>query len=88
MKLPYNPSIEEPAVKKHMLLFRRVSYNRFRWWRWVDSYPKMNPRSPLLERIKNGDFDNFVYFVQAIYCEHKLNKLWIECNGDIIKYNE
>lgn len=88
MRKPYNPAINKDALEYYMTKFRKISYNRFRWWRWFDSNPPAPSKTTLEYKIKNGDYDSWVFMVQAIYCEHLLNDMWEENKGDILKYNE
>lgn len=88
-ELPYSPSmnIETINLRLKKTPHKKISYNRFRWWRWADKISQ-NKNSTLLHRIKRGEFDNYIYYLQAIICENMLNDLWLECKGDILKYNE
>jgi hypothetical protein len=40
-----------------------------------DPKPLLPKQSPLLDRIKNGDFDYSHYNYQAMWCEHEMNKV-------------
>jgi len=45
--------------------------------------------TPLLDRIKNGDFDYSHYGYQAMWCEHEMNKLYMSIGyGDMGRYVE
>lgn len=88
MKKPYQPSISKTTVLKMLSSYKKISYNRFRWWRWFDKNNPLHSKSSLIDKIKNGEFDNFVYFLQSILCEHMLNQIWEDSKGDILKYNE
>ena len=42
-----------------------IKYNRFQWWRNYDSKSELTKYHPLLQRIRNGDFDFSHYYWQA-----------------------
>lgn len=88
MNKVYEPSMSRETLQLYMSYFRKISYNRFRWWRWIEGNPPAPSKVPLLYKIKNGDFDSFIFMIQAVYCEHLLNDLWFECKGNVAKYNE
>ena len=88
MEKPYQPSISETTILKMLSSYKKINYNRFRWWRWFDKNKPLPNKYPLIDKIRNGEFDNFVYFLQSILCEHMLNQIWEDSKGDILKYNE
>lgn len=49
-----------------------VKYNRFQWWRNYDSKSELTKYHPLLQRIRNGDFDFSHYYWQAQKAIHQL----------------
>ena len=54
----YNPVLTRPQLEKELSKLRKLNYNAFRWWRMYDvKSPKLHHRCPLIDRIKNGDFD-------------------------------
>jgi hypothetical protein len=69
--------------------YKKLNYNQFRWWRWYDSKNKPLPyKSSFRDKILNGDYDQGPFMLQAQLCEHMLNELLEECDGDYQKYLE
>ena len=58
-----------------------IKYNRFQWWRNYDSKSELTKYHPLLQRIRNGDFDFSHYYWQA-------QNAIIQLNDNIINKNE
>jgi hypothetical protein len=54
-------------VKKEIQKFTPTKYNKFYWWRRFKSRDTLHKNYPLLDRIKNGDFNYSDYRVQALY---------------------
>ena len=76
-------------IEKQLKNYQQLNYNRFRWWRWYEAKNKpLGYKADFREKIFNGDFDSSCYGWQAYLCEHMLNELTIEVEGDIQKYNE
>jgi len=72
----YNPSYSQEQLEKKFKKLRKLNYNAFRWWRMYDDpKPSLPKQSPLLDKIKNGDFDYSHYNYQAMWCEHEMNKI-------------
>jgi hypothetical protein len=86
----YSPSLTEKQLQKQFSKLRKVNYNRFFWWRMYDNPNKpLHVYTPLLDRIKNGDFDYSHYGYQAMWCEHEMNKLYVSIgSGDMGRYVE
>jgi hypothetical protein len=73
----YNPSLSEAQLEKEFSKLRKLKYNQFRWWRMYDNPKPPKPKqSPLIDKIKNGDFDYSHYRFQAMWCEHEMNKIY------------
>ena len=53
-----------------------------------DPKQKLHPRSPLRDRIMNGDFDYSHYKYQAMWCEHDINDLFTKYHNDSGRYVE
>jgi len=90
INLPYSPSHSLEWLEKFFEKdYYKKPYDRFMWWR---SYsPKrrpLHPRSTLLDRILNGDFDlaSYKYEIEAV--EHKLNEKYVELFEDQGRYVE
>ena len=86
----YSPSLTETQLQKKFSKLRKLNYNRFFWWRMYDNPNKpLHVYTPLIDRIKNGDFDYSHYNYQAMWCEHEMNKLYVSIgSGDMGRYVE
>tara|TARA_R110000803_G_scaffold2472_3_gene8408 strand:+ start:424 stop:942 length:519 start_codon:yes stop_codon:yes gene_type:complete len=79
----YNPTLSRKQLESKFSKLRKLKYNQFRWWRMYDNPNKsLDTRSPLRDRILNGDFDFSHYWYQASWVEHDINDLQIECKDD------
>ena len=58
-----------------------MAYNKFRWWASSKMKKKLPENKPLLDRIRNGDFEYSPYFSQA---DHN-RELSIEAFNNSIK---
>jgi hypothetical protein len=73
----HNPYLSEEELLKKFSKLRKLTYNKFRWWRMYDDISLKKPsKSPLIEKIKNGDFNYSHYGFQAMWCEHEINKVY------------
>ena len=78
----YKTHSKEVVLKK-LSNFQPLNYNQFRWWRRWDSKNKpLHKLKPLLDKIRNGDFDYSHYFWQAQFCEIELNEKYLQLNDD------
>ena len=83
MRQIFHPSLSRKQLQTHFDKLQKLNYNVFRWWRMYESKNKpLDNRKPLRERIMNGDFEFSHYYLQALWVEHDLNDLQIECKGD------
>ena len=74
----YTPSLSESELEIVFSKLKKLNYNRFFWWRMYDvPNQPLHVYAPLLDRIKNGDFDYSHYGYQAMWCEHEMNKLYV-----------
>lgn len=79
----FNPSLSRKQLQTHFDKLQKLNYNAFRWWRMYESKNKpLDNRKPLRERIMNGDFEFSHYYLQALWVEHDINDLQIECKDD------
>ena len=79
----YTPSLSQEHLEKKFSKLRKLKYNTFRWWRMYDNPKPSKPKhSPLLDKIKNGDFDYSHYGYQAMWCEHEINKVYTRIGYD------
>ena len=72
------------VVLEKLSNFQPLNYNQFRWWRRWDSKNKpLHKLKPLLDKIRNGDFDHSHYFWQVQFCEIELNEKYLQLkDGD------
>lgn len=87
---PYKP---QHSVKWLEAYFKdnyyKRPYNRFHWWRsYVDKNKPMSSRSPLRDRILNGDFGLASYKFEAEVVEHRMNERFVELHDDMGRYVE
>jgi hypothetical protein len=79
----FNPSLSRKQLQTYFDKLQKLNYNAFRWWRMYESKNKpLDTRKPLRERIMNGDFEFSHYYLQALWVEHDINDLQIECRDD------
>jgi len=72
----YHPPLSQNQLEKKFKKLRKLNYNPYRWWRMYDNpKPSLPKLSPLLDKIKNGDYDYSHYMYQAMWCEHEMNKI-------------
>lgn len=90
MTAPYKPVHTreelEKYFKQHMY---KKTYDRFSWWRMYT--PKNNAlpkRSPLIDKVLNGDYEFSHYKLQAEWVEHDLNDLHEMYYPDVARYVE
>jgi len=90
INLPHKPvhSVEwlEDFFAKN---YYKKPYDRFSWWRKYTSINKpLSKRSPLRDRILNGDFDIGSYSFEAELVEHTINDKFIKNYNDQGKFVE
>ena len=87
---PYNPSHSEKWLESYFKKnYYKRPYNRFHWWRsYVDKNKPLPNRSPLRDRILNGDFNFGPYKFEAEVVEHKMNEKFVELHEDMGRYVE
>ena len=79
----YSPTFPKPYIQEQLSKLRKLSYNQFRWWRMYDNPTLPLPnKSPLIDKILNGDFDYPHFKLQAELVEHELNELAQKCGGN------
>lgn len=70
----------EELILKEISKLRPLNYNRFMWWRRFDQKKRsLDNKSPLLDKIKNGDLEFSHYYWQALYTEIEMNEKYNEC---------
>ena len=90
INLPYRPLHSEQWLEKYFKdNYYKKPYDRFKWWRnYVSKTKPLFDRTPLRDRILNGDFDFGPYKFEAEVVEHRLNKKAIELHNDQGRYIE
>jgi hypothetical protein len=69
----YNTGNED-LILREIAKLRATTYNKFQWWRkFAPTNKPLDDKSPLIDRIKNGDLEFSNYFWQALYTEMELN---------------
>ena len=85
----YSPTFPKPYIQEQLSKLKKLNYNQFRWWRMYDNLtPPLPNKSPLIDKILNGDFDYPHYKLQAELVEHELNELVKKCGGNNEKFGE
>jgi len=86
----YSPTLSEVELENKFSKLKKVNYNKFFWWRMYDNKnPPLHVYTPLIDRIKNGDFNYSHYNYQAQWCEHKMNELYMIIGSeDVGRYVE
>ena len=70
------------VILKKLSHYTPLKYNQFYWWRkWGPQNKPLFSSRPLLDKIKNGDFDFSLYFWQALYAVLEANELVKESIG-------
>jgi hypothetical protein len=89
MRQIFHPTLSRKQLQKSFDKLQKLNYNQFRWWRMYESKNKpLDDRKPLRERIMNGDFEFSHYYLQALWVEHDINDLRIECDDDDGLFNQ
>jgi len=71
--------INEKILKKEINKLYSLKYNRFFWWRKYSPINKPLPsKSPLWDKILNGDFELSHFYWQAKQAELEINQLYNE----------
>jgi hypothetical protein len=79
----YSPVLPLSHIKTQLSKLKKLSYNKFKWWRMYGSYTNPLPnKSPLIDKILNGDFEYPHYKLQAELVEHELNSLALKFGGN------
>jgi hypothetical protein len=68
--------INEKILKREINKLYPLKYNRFFWWRKYSPINKpLPPKSPLWDKILNGDFEFSHFYWQAKQAELEINQL-------------
>jgi hypothetical protein len=71
----YEVPFTKKEIEKKLSHLKKLKYNQFRWWRMYDNpNPPLPNKSPLWDKIWNGDLDYSHYKYQAMLVEHNINE--------------
>jgi hypothetical protein len=88
IELPYNPPLSKKEVLEELSKYRKLNYNKFKWWRMYDYWNQpLSVKRDIKDRIRNGDFERSVFAPQVWLVEHELNELFESCK-DVEDYRE
>jgi hypothetical protein len=90
VSLPHNPRHSTEWLEKYFKKnYYKKPYNRFHWWRsYVNKNNPLPNRSPLRDKILNGDFDFGPYKFEAEVVEHRINEKYVKYFNDQGRYVE
>ena len=75
----------EKVIKEQISKLKPLKYNQFFWWRkWDCANKPLYKDEPLIDKIKNGDFDFSHYFWQLQHCELELNEIYKNDDNPVI----
>lgn len=61
------------VIEKQLGKLQKLNYNQFFWWRrWNRKTKPLHKYSPLIDKIKNGDYDESPYLFQIYYCDWEI----------------
>jgi len=90
LSLPYTPTHSLDWLEKFFTQnYYKKPYDRFMWWRsYTPKSKPLHPRQPLIDRLRNGDFDMAPYRFEAEIVEHRMNEKYVELKGHSGEWNE
>lgn len=63
------------VIEKQLGKLQKLNYNRFFWWRrWNRKTQSLHKYCPLIDKIKNGDYDESPYLFQIYYCDWEIEQ--------------
>lgn len=63
------------VIEKQLGKLQKLNYNQFFWWRrWNRKTKPLHKYSPLIDKIKNGDYDESPYLFQIYYCDWEIDQ--------------
>ena len=69
MREPYPIELIEEKLSQ----LQKLNYNQFFWWRrWTRMGKPLHKYSPLIDKIKNGDYNDSPYRWQIYYCDWEI----------------
>jgi len=67
------------VIEKQLGKLQKLNYNQFFWWRrWNRKTKPLHKYSPLIDKIKNGDYDESPYLFQIHYCDWEIKQKAIQ----------
>lgn len=71
------------VIEEQLSQLQKLNYNQFFWWRrWGRKGQSLHKYSPLIDKIRNGDFDPSPYLWQIYYCQWEIDQKYNQHAGD------
>lgn len=63
------------VIEEQLSKLQKLNYNQFFWWRrWGRKTQPLHKYSPLIDKIKNGDYNDSPYRWQIYYCDWEIEQ--------------
>jgi hypothetical protein len=71
------------VIEEQLSQLQKLNYNQFFWWRrWGRKTKPLHKYSPLIDKIRNGDYDPSPYLWQIYYCQWEIDQKYKQFEGD------
>ena len=71
------------VIEEQLSKLQKLNYNQFFWWRrWGRKGQSLHKYSPLIDKIRNGDYDPSPYLWQIHFCQWEINQKYKQFEGD------
>ena len=71
------------VIEEQLSKLQKLNYNQFFWWRrWGRKGQSLHKYSPLIDKIRNGDYDPSPYLWQIHYCQWEIDQKYKQYEGD------
>lgn len=71
------------VIEEQLSKLQKLNYNQFFWWRrWGRKTKPLHKYSPLIDKIRNGDYDPSPYLWQIYYCQWEIDQKYKQFEGD------
>ena len=71
------------VIEEHLAQLQKLNYNQFfRWRRWGRKIQPLHKYSPLIDKIRNGDYKPSPYLWQIHYCQWEIDQKYEQYQGD------
>ena len=71
------------VIEEQLSQLQKLNYNQFFWWRrWGRKTQPLHKYSPLIDKIRNGDYDSSPYLWQIYYCQWEIDQKYKQFEGD------